>query len=404
MKEFAVDFGRRDHLDKLLAFVPSPALLNMIDHDFDQYWMLKQSSASPGLLRDIYRVETSQHQAINQARIALGLPADHPLSSRVLAAVAAKESCGGKNMNDSHSGAMGYMQFIPATAKEQAAKILRRPITTELRPYQESLQKLIQADAPDSEVRRILCDPDIAMLLATHYLKELYEQAQQVTDDPDRALSLSLAAYNAGPGRVFSRDDQGILISGRIPSIPETTDYVSTIMDSLTNPVWQEIAKTPDQADAIIGRRIKTGTGRAGMSITEIDLSQYSGKSLEALHYGLKHEREGLDYVYRDHDCYDFVTRNTDTVANVALKSDQHLTRDKLDKQLQSGQLREGMVLCTPQASMFGSGRDHWGTLVKDQSGNWAVLHFSKAGVCLAPLSEFLRNVPASGDLRLGTV
>lgn len=105
---------------------------------------------------------------------------------------------------ESHKGALGLMQLLPATAAQMAAEL--------------------KIDYQDSED---LYREDLNLLLGTHYFSKLLNQF-------DGHLVLSLAAYNAGPGNVrawrldtFGRDQEEVLAS--IP-VPATKAYVRAVL------------------------------------------------------------------------------------------------------------------------------------------------------------------------------
>ncbi|MGA2880165.1 MAG: lytic transglycosylase domain-containing protein [Bryobacteraceae bacterium] len=107
------------------------------------------------------------------------------VDAQLVRAVIDKESAG-RPCALSAQGAEGLMQLMPATAEE--------------------------LDVEDS------FDPKQNVEAGAKLLKSLLERYK---NDP----ALALSAYNAGPERV----DQ----EGGVPSIPETRDYVATILDKL---------------------------------------------------------------------------------------------------------------------------------------------------------------------------
>jgi hypothetical protein len=107
------------------------------------------------------------------------------VEARLVRAVIDKESAG-RPCALSAKGAQGLMQLMPATADEY--------------------------DVDDA------FDPKQNVEAGAKLLKSLLERYK---NDP----SLALGAYNAGPERV----DQ----AGGVPAIPETTDYVTTILEKL---------------------------------------------------------------------------------------------------------------------------------------------------------------------------
>jgi soluble lytic murein transglycosylase-like protein len=110
------------------------------------------------------------------------------LAPDLLRAVIAKESAG-KNCAVSPKGAQGLMQLMPETAA------------------------LLGVDNP--------FDPEQNIGGGARFLRYLLGRYEGNT-------ALALAAYNAGPGRVDA--------SGGVPRIPETMDYVSTILGQLKLP------------------------------------------------------------------------------------------------------------------------------------------------------------------------
>jgi soluble lytic murein transglycosylase-like protein len=114
-----------------------------------------------------------------------GLAEREGLTPDLLRAVIDKES-GYRPCVVSKKGAMGLMQLMPATAAEFGVKNPFDPVEN-LDAGARLLKKLIQRYGGD--------------------------------------LALALGAYNAGPSRVDS--------AGGIPKIPETVDYVTSILEKL---------------------------------------------------------------------------------------------------------------------------------------------------------------------------
>jgi soluble lytic murein transglycosylase-like protein len=139
--------------------------------------------------------------------------AEYGLDPRFLASVAWAESgYTDENVycrNKSSAGALGLMQFMPATAKS------------------------FNIDP---------CVPEQAVDGAARFYKQLYEKYN--------AWDLSLAAYNAGPGRV-----NGCMC---VPNITETKAYVVKILQH-----WEELKATyPDQLP--VGPQLALGGGSFG--------------------------------------------------------------------------------------------------------------------------------------------
>ena len=104
----------------------------------------------------------------------------------------------------SHAGALGLMQLMPATAKDQARRMQPRP----------------------SWQRRHLLEPDNNIRLGAAYLSRVYQ-------DLYRHPVLATAAYNAGPGRVKRwLPDSDLPADLWIEMIPfsETRTYVRRVM------------------------------------------------------------------------------------------------------------------------------------------------------------------------------
>ena len=114
--------------------------------------------------------------------------ASYGIESSLLRAVAHKESAF-QPCAVSRAGAMGLMQLMPETA---AALGVQDPF-----------------------------DPEQSILGGALYLRRLLDRF-------DNNLALTLAAYNAGPARVDR--------FGGVPRIPETQDYIFSILRSLSKP------------------------------------------------------------------------------------------------------------------------------------------------------------------------
>ena len=107
------------------------------------------------------------------------------LDPNLALAVVDVESAGGKHQV-SDAGAVGIMQLMPETASDYG-------VTDR-------------------------CDPESNIRAGVRYLKKLYGEF----DDP----LLMLAAYNAGPERVYQK--------GGIPEFNETTLYIAKVMNRWT--------------------------------------------------------------------------------------------------------------------------------------------------------------------------
>ena len=114
------------------------------------------------------------------------------LDPELVIAVIEVES-GGYHLAVSHVGAMGLMQLLPATAEELAGK------------------HDIDWNGPDT-----LFDPTTNVKLGTAYLRELADRYGDV--------SVALAAYNWGPGRIDRRLRQGAGVPSR---------YIEQVMRAL---------------------------------------------------------------------------------------------------------------------------------------------------------------------------
>ena len=109
------------------------------------------------------------------------------IDAKLIMAVIRNESCFDKAAVSS-AGAEGLMQLMPATAKSLG---------------------VINSFSPQQNIRG-----------GTQYLAELIKRY-------DNNLTLSLAAYNAGPGAVAKYDG--------IPPFPETQKYIERVMKSYRN-------------------------------------------------------------------------------------------------------------------------------------------------------------------------
>lgn len=67
-------------------------------------------------------------------------------------------------------------------------------------------------------------DPHAAIAAQGKYMADLVDQVSSMASDEREIAQLALAAYNAGPGAVQD--------AGGVPNIPETQNYVETIMGS----------------------------------------------------------------------------------------------------------------------------------------------------------------------------
>ena len=127
---------------------------------------------------------------------------EEALDPALALAVAEVESAGGKQQV-SEAGAVGIMQLMPETASDYGV-----------------------ADR---------CDPESNIRAGVRYLKKLYGEF----DDP----LLMLAAYNAGPARVYEK--------GGIPEFNETTLYIAKVMNR-----WSLNAKASIAAEKRGGSRL----------------------------------------------------------------------------------------------------------------------------------------------------
>jgi soluble lytic murein transglycosylase-like protein len=127
---------------------------------------------------------------------------EEALDPALALAVAEVESAGGKHQV-SEAGAVGIMQLMPETASDYGV-----------------------ADR---------CDPESNIRAGVRYLKKLYGEF----DDP----LLMLAAYNAGPARVYAK--------GGIPEFNETTLYIAKVMNR-----WSLNAKAAAAAEKRGGNRL----------------------------------------------------------------------------------------------------------------------------------------------------
>ena len=106
----------------------------------------------------------------------------------------------GYHLAESHVGALGLMQLLPATGKELAGK------------------HGVEWKGPDT-----LFDPFINVRLGTAYLREL---ADRYNGNVDTAL----AAYNWGPGRIDRRIRRGATVPSRyIEQVRQAADRYTSI-------------------------------------------------------------------------------------------------------------------------------------------------------------------------------
>lgn len=127
---------------------------------------------------------------------------EEELDPALALAVAEVESASGRRQV-SEAGAVGIMQLMPATASDYGV-----------------------ADR---------CDPESNIRAGVRYLKKLHGEF----DDP----LLMLAAYNAGPARVYEK--------GGIPEFKETTLYIAKVMNR-----WSLNAKASVAAKRRAGNRL----------------------------------------------------------------------------------------------------------------------------------------------------
>lgn len=124
-------------------------------------------------------------ETANTLAMVKAIATEEQLDPALALAVVDVESAGGKHQV-SNAGAVGIMQLMPDTA----------------------------ADYGVSD----RCDPEANIRAGVRYLKKLYGEF----DDP----LLMLAAYNAGPERVYQK--------GGIPEFHETAQYVVKVMNRWT--------------------------------------------------------------------------------------------------------------------------------------------------------------------------
>ena len=111
--------------------------------------------------------------------------------------------------------------------------------------------QLMPATAEDLDVEDSF-DPKQNVEAGARLLKSLLERYH---NDP----ALALSAYNAGPARV---DQQG-----GVPAIPETVDYVATILDKL-----RSLAGSKDDKD---GESAATSTKNSGWQDIPLSLKDF---------------------------------------------------------------------------------------------------------------------------------
>lgn len=136
---------------------------------------------------------------------------NHRLPPALLAAVIQRES-GFDHTARSSAGAVGLMQLTPKTARGIATRTHGTRFTT--------------AD---------LLDPELNIRYGSWYLAHLHEhyRERERGAHPDQHYVLTLAAYNAGQGRVdawLKADDDDHLTVSEIP-FAETRHYVEAVLE-----------------------------------------------------------------------------------------------------------------------------------------------------------------------------
>lgn len=135
---------------------------------------------------------------------------NHDLPPTLLAAVIQRES-GFDHTARSSAGAVGLMQLTPKTARGIAERTKGDNFTT--------------SD---------LVDPELSIRYGSWYLAHLHERyrGRENGPHPDGKYVLTLAAYNAGQGRVdtwLEDDKDGVLHTSEIP-FAETRHYVEAVL------------------------------------------------------------------------------------------------------------------------------------------------------------------------------
>lgn len=125
-----------------------------------------------------------ERERLRLARVIVEEARAHGLEPDLVMAVIEVESAG-YHLAQSHVGALGLMQLLPSTGRELAEK------------------RDIDWKGPDT-----LFDPIINVRLGTAYLREL-------ADRYDGNVSIALAAYNWGPGRIDRRIRRGATLPQR---------------------------------------------------------------------------------------------------------------------------------------------------------------------------------------------
>jgi len=168
----------------------------------------ESSTSSSECRSDAYRPTwwlplSTETRRASYHRVVAEIACQHGLSPRLLDAVIAQES-GFAWGSISSAGAMGMMQIMPGTARYLG---LSNPF-----------------------------DPIANMRAGARYLREQIDRFGRV--------DLALAAYNAGPERRSLR-------YGRIPAIPETQNYVRTILTNWGRLIELDQANTrePDRGE-----------------------------------------------------------------------------------------------------------------------------------------------------------